>query len=187
MSKLICLKRVGVFVLAITLLLSLSACKEKEVGLSGGQWLAVQEEQCLPDLQAYAEGLDEVVTLYIMGAITESDFAVELMVLDNQYKLLMQRYETIKRDNPMRENGHTYISKRGSDGMEACYDVFDRALAALRDDAGKPLSRDEVAYVYLSFQQELADAMSTFMTAVAYYEVYGEDTIVIQDGRTPAD
>lgn len=184
MSKSICLKRIGGLMLAMVMLLSLCACqKQDDTRITGGKWLFVQEEQCLPDLQAYSEGMDEVVTLYIMGAITEEDFGVELMILDNQYDLLMQRFQQIKRDNPVKEGGHTYISRRGTEGMEKCYEVFGNILVALRDENGRPLSRDEVAYIYLSFRQDLSDAMATFFTAVAYYEYYGEDIVVIQDGK----
>ena len=67
----------------VALICSLSACGSPE-RISGNEWLKVQEAS-YNDLQSFSEGVDQVVTLYIMESITAEDFEKEVMLLKQQY------------------------------------------------------------------------------------------------------
>ena len=167
MSKSIC-RKAAALLLAMIMLLVGAGCRKQQNTISGSQWLYIQHIECFPDLEAYAGGLDEVVSLYIAGAITETDYLVELRILEQQNSILQQRYDNIKQTYPVREGSHTYVSKRGTEGVETCYHIMDDLVTNLKDASGAPLSRDETAYVYLAYKQELNQALAEYLTAIMF-------------------
>lgn len=160
--------------LTITICLALfSGCNEKRI--TGNEWL-VKQETCLDDLKAYAGGMDEVYTLYLTGAITQDDFLMEYRLLKAQYISLNQFYEELKKENPVKEGSHSYVSKRGTEGIENCYSVLGKVLTDTLDNSGKPKPANELAYVYLAYKQELTTALSEYVTAILWLESGQEST-----------
>lgn len=146
---------------------SLAGCSSKTI--TGNEWLLVQE-QCLDDLKAFASGMDDVYTLYLTSAITNEDFLNEVRLLKTQYGTLNQFYEKLKTDNPVKEGSHSYISKRGTEGIEKSYEVLGKILNDTLDEQGRPKSASELSYTYLAYKQELTTALSEFVTSVVWLE-----------------
>lgn len=146
---------------------SLAGCSSKTI--TGNEWLLVQE-QCLDDLKAFASGMDDVYTLYLTSAITNEDFLNEVRLLKTQYGTLNQFYEKLKADNPVKEGSHSYISKRGTEGIEKSYEVLGKILNDTLDEQGRPKSASELSYTYLAYKQELTTALSEFVTSVVWLE-----------------
>lgn len=146
---------------------SLSGCSGKTI--TGNEWLIVQE-QCLDDLKAFASSMDDVYTLYLTSAITNEDFLNEVRLLKTQYGTLNQFYEKLKADNPVKEGSHSYISKRGIEGIEKSYEVLGKILNDTLDEQGRPKSASQLSYTYLAYKQELTTALSEFVTSVVWLE-----------------
>lgn len=152
-----------------TLLLcaSLAGCGQKTV--TGNEWLMIQK-QCLEDLQAFANGMDEVYSLYILTAIGEDDFMTEHKILKQQYTALLAFYDQLKEENPVKEGSHSYVSKRGTEGIEDCYKILGEILENSFDENGRPLHIAEMTYRYMAYKQNLSTAISTYVTAVLWLE-----------------
>lgn len=160
-------KHVCVICLLAIMLFSLCGCKEE--GVTGNEWLVIQKA-CLEDLEAYAAGMDEVYTLYLTSAITQEDFLTEVRLLKAQYITLNQFYDDMKAKNPVKEGTHSYISKRGTEGMEKCYSVLGKILEDTVDGQGRPKAPKELSYTYLAYKQELTTALSEYVTAIVWLE-----------------
>lgn len=165
-------KRALAFCLCISLFFAffVSGCKtEEDEYITGNEWLVIQKT-CLTDLEAYMTGVDEVFSLYLVGGMTESDFLVELRLLEQQYNALVQFRDELKAENPVKEGSHSYASKRGTDALDAYYDTIGDLLENVVDEEGKPYPADQLSYIYIAYEQTLSDYLATFVTAIVWYE-----------------
>lgn len=160
-------RRTAALILSIVLILGITGCSAK--GVEGNEWLLIQKT-CLTDLEAFASGMDEVYSLYIIGSMSQSDFQVELNLLKKQYGILNAFYDDLKAQNPVKEGSHSYISKRGTDGLQNCYYVLGEILTHSVDTNGKPLEPKQMSYTYLAYKQQLASSLSEYVTAIVWLE-----------------
>lgn len=147
----------------------LCGCSNKESGITGNEWL-VKQKVLLEDLSAFTEGMDEVYSLYLVGGISESDFLTELRLLKQQYAILNQFYVQLKNENPVKEGTHSYVSKRGSDAIANYYSILGEIFDNSVDGKGSPLKADQLAYVYMAYQQQLTSALAEYTTAIIWLE-----------------
>ncbi len=161
-------KRIFAIILcALCITMLFSGCSSKMI--TGNEWLLKQKE-CLDTIEAFADGMDEVYALYIMGSMAEEDFLIELRLLKAQYNVLDQYFRRLQEENPVKEGTHSYVSKRGSEGMKKCYQVLGKIIDSSVDEDGKALSHDELAYLYLAYRQEFSAAVSEYVTAVIWLD-----------------
>lgn len=151
------------------LVCALSGCSKEERGITGNEWL-VKQKVLLDDLSAFTEGMDEVYSLYLVGGISATDFLTELRLLKQQYVILNQFYIQLKNDNPVKEGSHSYVSKRGSDGIATYYSLLGEVIDNSVDAKGSPLKAEELAYVYMAYQQQLISALAEYTTAIIWLE-----------------
>lgn len=163
--------RASVLVLLLSLTLLISGCSQKQI--TGNEWLLKQKE-CLDTIEIFAEEMDEVYSLYIVGSMTEEDFIAEVRLLKAQHGVLTQYYDQLRSENPVKEGSHSYVSKRGSEGMEKCYKALGEMLDSSIKEDGRVLSVDELAYLYLAYRQEFSAAISEYVTAVVWLEESGK-------------
>lgn len=173
MFKSILIKKVAAVLLAAILLFVLGACKKEQNYVTGDQWLITQKE-CLEDIKAFSEGMDEVFTLYSIGAISDQDFVIELSILSSQYDILIAKYEKLKAENPVKEGSHTYYSQRGTEAIQKCYDIMGKLLESPYNEDYKLYPPNEVAYRYMSYHSEINNALAEYITAYLYYEAAQE-------------
>lgn len=175
------MKKLLTLMLAISLMFIFPSCRNEET-ITGNEWLLMQES-CFDDLEAFANGMDEVYTLYIIESITATDFLAELKLLNQQYKLLVAYYEELKTNNPIEPESHSFLSKKGTESMENIYSCIGEILNASLDPNGNPLPQNQLAYRYLAFRQTLSEHISGYMTAIQWYKseagMYEEDTSVV--------
>ena len=159
-------KRMFVLMFIVALICSLSACGSPE-RISGNEWLKVQEAS-YNDLQSFSEGVDQVVTLYIMESITAEDFEKEVMILKQQYSILLKFRKKLTDDYPVEPQSHSYVSKRGTEAIENMYDCFEELLNNLLDENGKALRVQETSYRYLAYKQNMQTYVVEYMTAIQW-------------------
>lgn len=158
--------KVLVIILCIVLIIVFSGCNNVK-RITGNEWLIVQES-CFDDLESFCAGMDDVYALYISGGITASDFAVEVAILKEQYKMMYSSYEELKKNNPIQPESHSYLSQVGSEAMNNIYLTIEATLNASLDSTGQALSIDNIAYMYLAQRQELTEYISQYTSAVAW-------------------
>lgn len=156
----------------LILLLSLSACTVK--GVTGDQWLLMQEPY-MNDLQSFADGIDEVYSLYINGSITKEDFCNEVSVLKDQYCILKANYELSKENTHILPESYSYAAQRGVNGIENIYRIFEEVLSESFDEYGNPLPQSEISYLYLLKGQEINSCLADYITA---YQIISSETEV---------
>lgn len=137
--------------------------------ITGNEWLLKQED-CFDDLEAFADGMDEVYTLYFIESISTEDFATELQLLSQQHKVLSAFYEQMKTENPIEPETHSFLSKKGTEAIENIYTCLGDIISSSVDENGTPLPQDQLAYQYLAFRQTLTGYIIEYITAVAWYK-----------------
>ena len=177
------MKKLVSIILAVSMLFLFVACTKKDSEelekppepITGNEWLMKQTD-CLTELQAYAEGMDDVITLYVAGSITAGDFQNEVAILKQQYAVLLEFYNTLKAEYPVEPETHSYLSKRGSDALQKVYDDMGKVLDGLFDpETGLPYTAEHVAYVYIGYRQGILDSIAEFTTAVELYLISEEE------------
>lgn len=167
------IRRVAIVAMCVILAIGAAGCAEKETGITGNEWL-MKQEVLLEDLSAFTEGMDEVYALYIVGGISSEDFLLELRLLKQQYAILNQFYTQLKNENPVKEGTHSYVSKRGSDAIATYYSLLGEVIDNSVDKNGTPLKADELAYVYMAYQQQLVSALAEYTTAIVWLKESGD-------------
>lgn len=161
-------KNIIIITLVLCLFICLLGCNSTTY-IDGNEWLEIQE-QCLVDLKAYTDGMDEVYTLYIIGSIGKEDFANELSLLQTQYNLLVRFYDELKAEHPLKENGHSYISKAGTEAMETAYASLGKLFASVYAADGSLKDPAEVSYIYLAVREEYESAIRDYLFDLAALE-----------------
>lgn len=144
------------------LLITLSGCASNEI--NGDEWLLKQQEY-LPSIQAFAEEMDEVYTLYIIGSISPQDFAQEVILLRQENVLVQTWYKQERDKNPIAPESNSYTAQKGIHGIESSLTVFTKILNESLGQDGSVPSREQTAYTYLSYRQELNQHISEYITA----------------------
>jgi len=152
------------FALLLLIVVNSFGCGNEKT-ITGNEWLIIQE-QCLEDLKSYADGMDEVYTLYFIEAISKEDFANELVLLNQQYKILKAFYEKLKTENPLEPGSHSFVSKKGTEAIENLYTCFGEILKNSVDENGQPLPQSRLAYRYLAYRQNIIGYISEFTMAI---------------------
>ena len=163
-------KRGVALLLTILLLAGFTACKNSEPEyITGNEWL-VKQKASLTDLDAYTSNMDEVISLYAIGSMSETDFSAELDLLKQQYDILVALREKLKQENPIKEGSHSYLSKRGTDALDRYYDTLGEVLNNLTTADGNPLAPEEMTYRYMAYQQTLNTCLAEYTTAMVWLE-----------------
>ncbi len=156
-------KKSFVVVLAAIIIAALSSCTTKKE-VSGDKWL-MQQEECVLGLQAFAENMDEVYSLYISGSISPDDFYNELSVLNAQLSVLKADYANRKAESPISPGNNSYEAQRGIQGIEGIQNTFQSILNESLDSSGAPLSPEPISYIYLAYRQQINSYLSDYITA----------------------
>lgn len=135
-------------------------------GVTGNEWLLMQEER-LDELELLADNMDEVFSLYVMGAIGSTDFLTEIELLKQQYAVMNEMYDAEKREYPILPENNSYAAQKGVEGLERVREILGAILNNAAVD-GVPLPPDEAAYMYMAYKDELADNLAVYITAVQY-------------------
>lgn len=172
-------KIIGILICWTSILcIFLSGCSPD--GISGDEWL-MKQDVYMEDLQAFADGMDEVYSLYISGAISADDFSNELSVLKDQFAIIQAAYEQAKRENPILPEDYSYAAQRGVAGVENIRRILGEILDNSLDQDGTPLSPAQLLYMYLASGQELSNYLADYLTA---YQIIASETTTTETEGT---
>lgn len=65
--------------------------------MTGVEWFAKQESY-VKEMESYADSMDDIVTLYLNGTITEEDFQNHLSVLQDELTIMRGIYQKDKKN-----------------------------------------------------------------------------------------
>ncbi len=149
----------------ISVLPVLSSCGVQ--GITGDEWVIMQMDY-MDDIDAFTQGMDEVYTLYVSGGITAEDFLTELRLLKQQNQIMQQVYESEKEENTILPNSYSSIAQKGIQSIEDMRNIFTNILNESTDEDGNVLSQEEIAYLYLSYNDELETDLASYLVAYEY-------------------
>ena len=149
----------------MSMLLILSSCGVQ--GITGDEWVIMQMDY-MDDIDAFTKGMDEVYTLYVSGGITAEDFLTEVRVLKQQNLIMQNVYETEKEKNPILPDSYSSIAQKGIQSIEDMRNIFTNILNESTDEEGNALSQEEIAYLYISYNDELKTDLASYLVAYEY-------------------
>lgn len=153
---------IALLCLAIVIIIFKNKIK-KDTGLDGNEWFARQYEY-MNQFTSYCLSMDQVYALYIAEDMTTSNFLIEYALLLNQWEVLEASYSRYLKENPVKPNGHTYVSKRGEEAITDLRYTIKNILDKTKN-GNSVLSQKELLYMYLSFKQDIQMALAEYSVA----------------------
>ena len=152
------------WILSVVLVVStlFTGCAAK--GITGNEWVMMQESS-MSDLETFTNSMDDVFSLYFMGAISDEDFVQEVNILKQEYLLLEADYQQLKEENLILPESYSYAAQKGIAGIENAREIIGEILDSAVDEEGNLISPEELSYIYMSYQQELIDSLTDYVTA----------------------
>lgn len=144
---------------------------KKDNGLDGNEWFARQYEY-MNQFTGFCLNMDEVYALYISNDMTEADFLIEYAILLNQWDILEASYIRFLKENPVRPNGHSYVSRRGEGAITDLRNTINKILESTKN-GNAIITQDEILYMYLSYKQDIQMSLAEY--TVAYQWIQARD------------
>lgn len=146
----------------MSLLVLFTGCAAQ--GITGNEWVLMQKDS-VSDLETFANSMDDIFSLYFIGAISDEDFAQEINTLKQEYQLMQADYQQKKEENPILPESYSYAAQKGIAGIENVRQLLGEILDNAIDENGNPVAADELSYIYMGYQQELVDYLAEYVTA----------------------
>lgn len=134
--------------------------------ITGEEYLKKQAVH-VDELETYADNMDNVVALYLNGNIEEQDFINHLDVFQQELSLMKASYQQEKQEHPVKVGSHTYATKKGSEAIEECYEIFGKILSMMKETYP---DKEVFSYQYIAYHQDIIGALADYMTAVEQEE-----------------
>lgn len=139
--------------------------------MTGVEWFAKQEKY-VKEMETYADSMDDIMTLYLNGSITEEDFQNHLSVLNDELTIMQGIYKKDKKAHPVKTGTHSYATKKGCQAVEKCYPAFrDLIQMALKNSGDK----NALTYKYIAAHKTLINYMADYMASYETVEEQLED------------
>lgn len=140
----------------------------KPKGYTGEEWYAKQDEY-LGQLETFASTLDDVMTLYITGSVSEEDLMNYTGMLRNELDVMVYEYDTDIAENPLQTGTVSEKDQVAANSVRQCYDVFYDILNEVEANSSDPA---RLRYIYLGYHQIFNEAASGYFTAklLDYYD-----------------
>ena len=151
-----------VIILILIFVIGIAASMPKSSEISGIEYFSMQGRY-MDDLENFADQMDDVVSLYISGAIKEEDFLIHLQQLEEEEKIMKGLYDKEKKENPVKTGSHTYDTKAGCEAVEACFFAFESLVSEMEETSSEP---EQIGYIYLSYHQEFADHLADYIVSL---------------------
>lgn len=135
--------------------------------MTGVEWFAKQESY-VKEMESYADSMDDIVTLYLNGTITEEDFQNHLSVLQDELTIMRGIYQKDKKEHPVKTGTYNYATKKGCQAVEKCYQGFSDLVQMAQKNSG---DKNALTYKYIAAHKTMIDYMADYM---ASYETIEE-------------
>ena len=161
-------KKVVLIILFIAILISLffvwRKIKAYNNQVIGNDILAMQDTY-IENMQTYATSMDDIVTLYVSGSMSQEDFLDNVDVLEAELTILYKEYtdDMQKANEKMKIGSSTYESQRGCEAVDTCFHTFQDVIDMLYDSYGDPVA---LSYKYIAYQQTFIEHMAEYSAAV---------------------
>ena len=130
-----------------------------EKGISGNEWFLMQDET-ISDVSSYCDEMDEIITLYVGGYMSNDDFKNEETMLQYEFTILKAKYEKLNKDNPVKTGAHSWASKRGATVIQ---DILNHIEAFISVDYST-MDSETVLANYLVLHETIEDDMAGYYT-----------------------
>lgn len=136
--------------------------------ITGEEYLKKQNIH-VDELEIYADNVDNVVALYLNGNIKEKDFLNHLVVFQQELDLMKASYQEEKQTHPVKVGSHTYATKKGTEAIEECYEIFEKIIGMMEENYQ---DKESLSYQYIAYHQDIIGALADYMTAVEEENLY---------------
>ena len=153
-----------ILILIIVTVIGLTAfyfIRGSEGEITGEDYLKVQEKY-MAEFQVYSDNIDDIVSLYLDGSITEEDFLNHLEIFQQELDLMKATHDSEAEKYPVKTGTDTYHTKRGAEAVAECYDIYQNILTTLQNNSS---DKDALSYKYIAYHQDIIHALSDYMTA----------------------
>ena len=151
-----------IVVLLAAAIITTSGCQKK--GIYATDWVLLQKENT-DALNKFIGSFDTAVTLLSLGTYTYEDFYNTLDILNGQFTILKAAFLKSVKDNPIRPDTQDEITTHAYNGMIRMWDIEEERLGKIIALVENNMSEDEIEYVYMSYADELKDAVVEYLAA----------------------
>lgn len=135
--------------------------------ITGNEFL-LKTQTYVNDLHDFADGMDQVYTLYFTGKISDDDFINEVSELKDIYNYMVNKYDKFKEDNPIKAASHSYVSKRGINALDKIANAYKKVLDESVTDDNKVLDKENLSYDYMLCGEDVTASYAEYQTAIAW-------------------
>ena len=153
-------------VVVILLIVCLSKLLDKRI--TGEEWFNQQHEY-IESMGTVATSLDNVVSLYINGNISETDYINHVLIIQEEINIISVTYKSYKKEHPVKVGTHSYDTKAGCEATQDCINQ----MSSLIENCLNPeiyQDKDRLSYVYLAYNQPILDFLSIYVDSVGNIE-----------------
>lgn len=136
--------------------------KPKEI--SDEQWV-INQRTHINNLVNLSENIDDVYTLYIIGAMSESDFMNELQMLKGQYTVYLLEYEQQEQDAVITLGTETQLSQIGRKALNDLNHDYDSLFKDTLTEAMTPRTPEATAYLKMAYLQQMREHFVSYIAA----------------------
>jgi len=149
------------------------------------EWF-IKQSDYLNNLMTYSENMDDVVSLYLSGNMSEGDFVLFLQQFQGEINLLKADRDKYLKKHPVRLGSETKETNAGAEAVDEIFKAYTEMIPVLekyRND------KETLAYNYLAYEQVILRALSKYVAAryVVYENAGILDKIPRTDLATPSD
>lgn len=139
----------------------LAGCKQK--GISAEQWI-INQYDSLDLIELFCKNMDQVVSLYISGSISQKDFLVEMETIEVELSLMESQREI----EEIKTGSLTYETKLAKEGYEGVWEDLRIIVDSLRTDENLIQNTDQMAYFYMAYSEDIAEKLDNYADGYQY-------------------
>lgn len=124
-----------------------------------------EQNTIMNTLTSFMEQMDNVYALYITGTMSSDDFLTQRQNLMIAYNLIQVDYDNYLAKNPVKTGSYSYVSRRGMNAIQSLRQNIQNLLDNTVDEIGQPLNRNEMAYIYMVYQECINEDLCEYAVA----------------------
>lgn len=160
------IKKKFTIVLCIVVVILLIVCISKllDKQITGEEWF-YQQEEYIDAMGTVAASLDNIVSLYINGNISETDYTNHVLIIQEEMTIISMTYNQHEKEYPVKVGTHSYDTKAGCEATKDCI----KNMSSLIENCLNPeiyQDKDRLSYVYLAYNQPILDFLSIYVDSV---------------------
>ena len=139
----------------------LTGCKPKDITAS--EWV-IKQYDTLDMIGLFCEDLDQVVTLYVSGAITLEDYMTEMEGIDEELTI-MEKQRVIE---DIRTGSYSYETKLAKDAYDGVWSDLRSLVDSLKSDETLISDANQMTYFYMAYSESIQEKLDDYTTGYEY-------------------